>query len=164
MCTAAIMHGIHMFCMHTSCTLPTTQAQQWHRDDGVLDSRLASVQIAISPTRAEQGALEVLPASHTHDERPAAAGVPDLPGALSIAVPQGSVVFYSPNLVHRGRANSLDEERLAVTMNVMGARGLVPDGIPLAVHPADAGRWWLMDGALVAGERAGSAPLRYLQD
>ena len=137
-------------------------------DEASETQRLLSCTTAMAmgqPLRTKYSdALEVLPASHTHDERPAAAGVPDLPGALSIAVPQGSVVFYSPNLVHRGRANSLDEERLAVTMNVMGARGLVPDGIPLAVHPADAGRWWLMDGALVAGERAGSAPLRYLQD
>tara|TARA_B100000795_G_scaffold251495_1_gene220390 strand:- start:1645 stop:2025 length:381 start_codon:yes stop_codon:yes gene_type:complete len=96
------------------------QAQKWHRDDGVLDSRLASVQIALAPTQAEQGALEVLPASHTHDERPAAAGAPD-PQGVSIAVPAGTVVFYSPNLVHRGRANRLSEERLAVTINVMGA-------------------------------------------
>ena len=116
------------------------------------------MQVALAPTRADQGALEVLPASHTHDERPAAAGAPEPPG-IPIAVPAGSVVFYSPNLVHRGRANRLGEARLAVTMNVMGARGLVPDGIPLAVHPADAGRWWLIDGALVDGNKAGVGEL-----
>lgn len=96
----------------------------------------------------------MLPASHTHDERPAAADAPDPPG-VPMAVPAGSVVFYSPNVVHRGRANSLGEERLAVTMNIMGGRGLVPDGIPLAVHPDDAGRWWLVDGALVDRSNAG---------
>ena len=100
----------------------------------MLDSRLASVQIALAPTQAEQGALEVLPASHTHDERPAAAGAPD-PQGVSIAVPAGTVVFYSPNLVHRGRANWLSEERLAVTINVMGALTKGVDSLPPYANP-----------------------------
>ena len=98
-------------------------------------------------TDLEQGALEVQPASHTHDERP-----DGNQGSVTIAVPPGTVVFYSPNIVHRGRANRIHKERLALTMNLMGSNGLVPNGIPLAVHPGDAGRWWLVTGKLSKSE------------
>jgi hypothetical protein len=121
-------------------------AQGWHRDDGVLDSRLASVQIALVDTAATQGALEVQPASHTHDDVPS-----DGASGVKLAVPEGSVVVYSPNLVHRGGANTHAKERLAVTLNLMGSNGLVPNGIPLAVLPEDAGRWRLAAGRLLDG-------------
>lgn len=120
---------------------PGAAAQAWHRDDGVLDTRLASVQIAVSDTTAEQGALEVEPGSHTHDGAPS-----DEATRVALAVPAGSVVVYSPNLVHRGAAHTAAHERLAVTLNLMSVNGLVPNGIPLAVLPQDAGRWRLIDG------------------
>ena len=59
------------------------------------------------------------------------------------------LVFYSPNVVHRGRANASPRERLALTLNLVGANGLVPSAIPLAVDRRDAGRWWLVGGELV---------------
>ena len=117
--------------------------QGWHRDDGILDGRIASVQIALVDTAAEQGALEVLPASHTHTEKPDEGA-----DGVAVAVPAGSVTVYTPNVVHRGRANALRETRLSLVLTVMGASGLVPNGIPLAVQPEDAGRWWLEGGEL----------------
>lgn len=128
---------------------PGALDQGWHRDDGVLDSRLASVQIALVDTAATQGALEVQPASHTHDDVPA-----DGASSVRLAVPEGSVVVYSPNLVHRGGANTHAEKRLAVTLNLMGANGLVPNGIPLAVLPEDAGRWRIAGGELLDSAEA----------
>lgn len=50
-----------------------------------------------------------------------------------MAVPQGSVVFYSPNVLHR--ANVHDAERIILTLTLMGEHGLVPNGISLAVEP-----------------------------
>ena len=33
-------------------------------------------------------------------------------------------------------------------LTVMGESGLVPNGIPLAIEPEDAGRWWFEAGEL----------------
>ena len=125
--------------------LPGAADQGWHRDDGVLDGRVASVQIALVDTAAAQGALEVLPASHTHTE-----ATEDTSGGVALAVPAGSVTVYSPNVVHRGRANTHGEERLTQVLTLMGASGLVPNGIPLVIEREDAGRWWLEAGELRA--------------
>ena len=51
---------------------------------------------------------------------------------IPVAVPEGSLMMYSPNVMHRGRAHVLDEDRLIVTLTLMGSNGLVPNGIPLA--------------------------------
>ena len=62
----------------------------------------------------------------------------------------------APNVVHRGRANhARGETRLTAVLTLMGTSGLVPNGIPLAIHPEDAGRWWLEAGEL--HDRRGSA-------
>ena len=87
---------------------------------------------------------------------------------------QGTVMMYSPNVMHRGRANTHDKEaltllallvgyestytdtffsppssqRIIITLTLMGAHGLVPNGIPLAVLPQDEGRWFLEHAAL----------------
>ena len=119
-------------------------AQGWHRDDGVLDRRTASLQIALVDTIADQGALEVQPGTHLESERP-----DEHTFSVSIAAKAGTVTVYSPNLVHRGRANTLDRARLTVTLTLMGASGLVPYGIPLAVEPTDAGHWWIEGNKLV---------------
>jgi len=94
----------------------------------------------------------VRPASHAHDGLPT-----DEADSVVLAVPKGAVVFYSPNLVHRGRANTLGVERVALTLNLMGSNGLVPSDIPLAVDPSDAGRWWLVGSDLVESARWGEA-------
>lgn len=121
--------------------LPGAAEQGWHRDDGILDSRVASIQVALVDTAAEQGALEVQPGSHTHSEQPV-----DSAHGVAIAVPAGTVTIYSPNLVHRGRANTHSDERMTAVLTLVGASGLVPNSIPLAVQPGDAGRWWLQGG------------------
>ena len=124
--------------------------QEWHRDDGVIDSRIVSVQVALVDTAFNQGALEVAPATHRAD---AAERLP-MHGqfsGLSMAVPAGSVVMYSPNLLHRGRANQHGIDRLILTFTLAGKHGLVPNGIPLAVQPQDEGRWWLRAGRLESG-------------
>ena len=124
----------------------TAAEQGWHRDDGVLDGRVASVQIALVDTDAAQGALEVQPATHTHTEAPR-----EEAEGVTVAVPAGSVTVYSPNVVHRGRANTRGETRLTAVLTLMGTSGLVPNGIPLAIQPEDAGRWWLEAGELRHG-------------
>jgi len=122
---------------------PGAAEQEWHRDDATIDSSIASVQVSLVDTVAVQGALEVAPASHGAD-RPC-----PLPTTrVSMAVPAGSVVFYSPNLLHRGRANQHGLERLILTFSVVGKHGLVPNSIPLAVQPQDQGKWWLHAGRL----------------
>ena len=83
--------------------MPGASDQGWHRDDGILDSRVASIQIALVDTDEEQGALEVQPGSHSHT------GKPDAAAGVAIGVPAGSVTVYSPNVVHRGRANTRGE-------------------------------------------------------
>ena len=118
--------------------------QGWHRDDPILDSRTASVQIALVDTAAEQGALEVQPGSHTHTEATDDGHAP----SVTVAVPAGSVTVYSPNVLHRGKANARREERLTVVLTLMGAGGLMPNSIPLVVQEEDAGRWWLENGEL----------------
>ena len=45
-------------------------------------------------------------------------------------------------------ANTSDKERLAMALTLVGAHGLIPNGIPLAVHPQDQGQWWLGGGEL----------------
>jgi hypothetical protein len=45
-------------------------------------------------------------------------------------------------------ANTSDRERLAMALTLVGAHGLIPNGIPLAVHPRDQGQWWLGGGEL----------------
>lgn len=118
---------------------PGAAAQAWHRDDNVLDGRIVSVQIALVDTGAQQGALEVQPASHTHTEPTDEQAAP----SVIVAVPEGTVTVYSPNVVHRGRANTHTEDRLTLVLSLVSESGLVPDGIPLAVQAEDAGRWWL---------------------
>ena len=118
---------------------PGAAAQAWHRDDNVLDGRISSIQIALVDTGAQQGALEVQPSSHTHTEPTDEQAAP----SVIVAVPEGTVTVYSPNVVHRGRANTHTDERLTLVLTLVSESGLVPDGIPLAVQAEDAGRWWL---------------------
>ena len=71
---------------------------------------------------------------------------------ICVAVPEGSVMMYSPNVMHRGRGNEYDKDRLIVTLTLMGANGLVPNGIPLACLPQDEGRWYIEDSRLHRAE------------
>ena len=121
--------------------------QAWHRDDGILDRRTASVQIALVDTPADMGAFEVQPGTHANAEKPDE----QHPG-MAIAASAGTVTIYSPNVVHRGRANTHGDARLTVVLTLVGASGLVPNGIPLAIEPEDAGRWWI-EGGRLTGER-----------
>ena len=125
--------------------------QAWHRDDGILDRRTASVQIALVDTAADQGSFEVQPGTHTNAEQPNEQN----PG-LTVAATAGTVTIYTPNVVHRGRANTLVDDRLTTVLTLMGASGLVPNGIPLAIEPEDAGRWWMEGGQMTAVTRAAS--------
>ena len=36
----------------------------------------------------------------------------EVPCRLAVAVPAGTVMAYSPNVIHRGRANAAADERL----------------------------------------------------
>ena len=101
------------------------------------DARLVSVQISLVDTAAEQGALEVRPATHGGAPR----GGPSLP--LPLAVPAGTVAFYAPDLQHRGRGNTHTSERLFLGITLLASGGAVPSGIPYTFLPHDVGRWML---------------------
>mmetsp|Transcript_98697 Transcript_98697/g.159080 ORF Transcript_98697/g.159080 Transcript_98697/m.159080 type:complete len:290 (-) Transcript_98697:701-1570(-) len=124
---------------------PGAAQQEFHRDDSVIDSRMMSIQVSLVDTLAEQGAFEVQPATHHGD---ALLAPEALRVSLSIAVPEGSVMVYSPNVLHRGRGNEHHLERTIMTMTLMGQHGLVPNGIPLASLPEDEASWYLARGLL----------------
>jgi ankyrin repeat protein len=127
--------------------------QGWHRDSNVRDERLTKIQISLQATRLTQGALEVQPGTHRSgradetpsDSRASATGV-------VMAVPEGTVVVYSPSLVHRGGVHTLrlqeGSERLVLALTVMGQHALLPTGVPITLSEEDAGRWWLESGTL----------------
>ena len=135
-------------------TEPTAAEQSFHSDVRNLDPRLASVQIALTSTAASQGALDVQPGSHLNDDSMEATDA-----ALPIAVPAGSVVFYSPRLTHRGRANTHSKERQFIGLTLLARGGVVPSGLPYAVEHRDVGRWWIEGGKLrsVGGQQDAQA-------
>jgi hypothetical protein len=131
------------------------EQQKFHRDDSIVDSRVVSIQISLVDTSGEQGAFQVLAATHHGAARAGEEGQEvnslDELGLLGVdgvqgivvAVPAGTVVMYSPNAMHRGRGNDTDKERVSLTLTLMGANGLVPEGIPLAICLEDEGKWYL---------------------
>ena len=62
-----------------------------------------SYQVTLVDTVAEQGAFQVQPGTHRHSVRDGSLSPlrPD-GGVVAIAVPAGSLMCYSPNVVHRG--------------------------------------------------------------
>ena len=132
-------------------TSPGAQDQSFHADVIHFDAQLASVQISLVDTAATQGALEVVPASHGGG---GGGGRDGDAGGVPIAVPAGTVTFYSPHLRHRGRGNSHRDERLFLGLTLLARGGVVPSGIPYAVEQSDVGRWWLEGGEVRQVETA----------
>ena len=104
------------------------------------DPRLASVQVSLVDTAADQGALEVAPGTQ-RGGAPAGEGE-----GTVVAVPAGTVLFYAPSASHRGRGNRLGRDRLFLGLTLLGEGGVVPPGIPYALQPHDLGRWCLRGG------------------
>jgi len=154
-------------------TAAGAEAQEWHTDSPFKDARIAHVQISLVDTGLEQGAIEVQPTTHlpqsSEDELsdPSSTRGESFMGLPVAPVSEGTVVFYRLDLRHRGglhtrpeqRAHSVGKppdsrsnvpkgDRLIVTLKLMAEHAFVPDGIPLKVLPEDAGRWWLVDGAV----------------
>lgn len=129
--------------------------QDWHRDNSLRDERIVKVQISLSGSAADQGVLEVQPASHNRlDRGPQEGNERDQRAAsVAMAVPAGSIVLYAPSLRHRGRAHTQGEDRVVVALTLLGARGQPPCGIPITASPEDVGRWWLVDGAVQESSR-----------
>eukprot|EP00933_Yihiella_yeosuensis_P029016 TRINITY_DN22755_c0_g1_i1.p1 TRINITY_DN22755_c0_g1~~TRINITY_DN22755_c0_g1_i1.p1 ORF type:complete len:652 (-),score=115.86 TRINITY_DN22755_c0_g1_i1:99-1934(-) len=125
-------------------TSPGAKDQDWHSDVPGYDDRLAAVQIALVDTAVNQGALEVAPGSHL---------TPDVPAnkrpTIPVEVPAGSVIFYSPKLLHRGRANTTTKDRVTLTFNLLGCSGLLPAGVPYTMQPEDSWKWCLSEGSLL---------------
>ena len=122
--------------------------QSFHADTGACDPRLASVQVSLVDTAADQGALEVAPGTQ-RGGAPAGEGE-----GTVVAVPAGTVLFYAPSASHRGRGNRLGRDRLFLGLTLLGEGGVVPPGIPYALQPHDLGRWCLRGGGdeAAAGE------------
>ena len=125
----------------------------FHADVSNYDPQLASVQISLVNSVASQGVLEVAPgtqhepAKWTERFERQDAGA-RRPRTVAIAVPAGSVTFYSSSLVHRGRANTHSKERLVLGLTLLGDGGVVPSGLPYALQPQDLGQWSLYQGRL----------------
>ena len=144
-------------------TAAGAEAQEWHTDSPFRDSRIAHVQIALVETGAEQGELQVQPATHgsrtpsekVHEAAGESSSAPSSEHAgvkLSLApVPAGTVSLYRLDLLHRGGRHSLPQRgaRLIGSLKLMGEHAFVPDGIPLKMLPEDAGRWWLEGAGVV---------------
>ena len=58
-----------------------------------------------------------------------------------VGVPEGTVTFYAPSLVHRGRGNQHTRDRLFLGLTLLGDGGIVPSGIPYTLQPHDLRRW-----------------------
>lgn len=134
-------------------TAANAEAQEWHTDSPFLDGRIAHVQVSLVATEADQGELQVQPATHgprrAHAEAVDVASVSSEHIALA-PLPAGTVSLYRLDLVHRGGRHALPqrESRMIGTLKLMAEHALMPDGIPLKMLPVDAGRWWL-DGDTV---------------
>lgn len=135
-----------------------SDAQEWHTDSPFRDGRIAHVQISLVDTGAQQGELQVQPATHGHQpasgEAADAAGQPierEGPQVPLAPVPAGTVSLYRLDLLHRGGRHALPQRgsRLIGSLKLMGEHAFVPDGIPLKMLPDDAGRWWLEGGDVV---------------
>jgi len=63
-------------------------------------------QVTLVDTVSQQGAFQVQPGTHRHSVRDSSISPlrPD-GGVVAIAVPAGSLMCYSPNVVHRGGMN-----------------------------------------------------------
>ena len=129
---------------HVMRTSPGAAEQTFHSDVPHADPRLVSVQIALVDTDATQGALDAIPATHGNDDDATSNERP----AIAVAVPAGSVTFYSPRLLHRGRANTHADERLFLGLSFLARGGIVPSGIPYAIEREDIGQWQLAAGEL----------------
>ena len=113
--------------------------QSFHSDAALCDPRLVSVQIALVDTAISQGALEVLPGSQPSDKASSTAA--EESSTVVVGVPEGTVTFYAPSLVHRGRGNQHTRDRLFLGLTLLGDGGIVPSGIPYTLQPHDLRRW-----------------------
>jgi len=148
---AALQDTQHLVLEHSVYRIqPWAAAQEWHRDDGLVDSRLVSLQVSLVDTAAEQGAFQVYPGTHRCSTRESARADTGAPPPLTIAVPAGSVLCYSPNVMHRGNANTHTKDRLVFALSLMASHALIPQGVPFAIHEDDEGQWWLRGGELHA--------------
>ena len=115
------------------------------------DPHVASVQVALVDADARQGVLEVAPGTHLDPVGWTASFESETPPkrpTVAVALPAGSVTFYVPTLLHRGRANTRARERLTLGLTVVGTDGVVPSALPYALKVHDRGRWSLLDGTL----------------
>jgi hypothetical protein len=150
---AALEDSRHIVLEHSAYRIqPGATNQQWHLDDDVPHSHTASLQITLCDTTADQGVFQVRPATHITSNLETylmwAFPTPPLPSEISVAVPAGSLLCYSPCLTHRGGANTAAQDRLVMTLTLMGTNGVMPSGIPFAIQPEDEGQWCLEEGRL----------------
>ena len=141
--------------MHTSAG---ASAQRWHTDSAIRDDRVAIVQISLGDTAAEQGTLEVVPATHSSRSRLR----PDIEAknagaSVAMAVPKGTVILYQPNLVHRGGAHTLRDDRTIIVLTLLGSNAHMPINFVFNVAPEDVGRWWVRGGEVLDGRDAAAA-------
>jgi len=157
----ALEHSRHLVLEQAAYRIrPGAAEQTWHVDDSEGASCM-TLQVSLVDTAAAQGSFQVRPSTHHYSTFEAflmwAFPGPPHPAEVSIAVPAGSVMCYSPHVVHRGGANTHSQDRLVIALTLMAAHGRAPEGIPLAIRKEDQGKWWMQGGA-VTGPVTGRIP------
>ena len=113
----------------------------WHQDNfyfGLTSDQIVSCAIYFDDTDRENGCLRVIPQSHlykeiaTHNKNPYGYGhltQPDESQAIDVAVPAGTVVLFSANLLHGTYENRSERSRYSTAWHY------IPGGLPLERFP-----------------------------
>ncbi|MBB14907.1 hypothetical protein CMK22_06515 [Candidatus Poribacteria bacterium] len=113
----------------------------WHQDNfyfGITSDQIVSCAIYFDDTDRENGCLRVIPQSHlykeiaTHNKNPYGYGhltQPDESQAIDVAVPAGTVVLFSANLLHGTYENRSERSRYSTAWHY------IPGGLPLERFP-----------------------------
>ena len=113
----------------------------WHQDNfyfGITSDQIVSCAIYFDDTDRENGCLRIIPQSHlykeiaTHNKNPYGYGhltQPDESQAIDVAVPAGTVVLFSANLLHGTYENRSERSRYSTAWHY------IPGGLPLERFP-----------------------------
>ena len=117
----------------------------WHQDNfyfGITSDQIVSCAIYFDDTDRENGCLRVIPQSHlykeiaTHNKNPYGYGhltQPDESQAIDVAVPAGTVVLFSANLLHGTYENRSERSRYSTAWHYIPAN-LTLERFPRAGH------------------------------
>jgi phytanoyl-CoA hydroxylase len=117
----------------------------WHQDDAYYSQNSSSscrmsVWFPLQDADVESGCLRVVPGSHRHGLLPSRDlgfgecrlafrdGAEDIPGAITVPVPAGSVLLFHALLWHCSRGNATDRPRRAFIVSYQDALAVAGNG------------------------------------